>query len=370
MPTSLLTVIFIVWIIVPGTLFKRFYFQGFFAKQFRAGDFADRIITSVFWGILIQSITFSIFYAFDGISYEGIKAPLETIYVAFAGNQIPDFTEVNFSFLIGYILVALTIAVFSGTLAHKVVRFLKIDTKFRVFRFANHWHYYLMGDITSLKNHTTSQKKGKWLSTQADIVIKEGKETPKMFSGHISDYFISTKSGELESVILRNAERWCTKNKKFKPVPGDALMIPYSNVMDMNLTYATKTVDFLKRSKRKELFVNWVVGVGAATSFIFPLFTEVSFFRKLLGIGLLLTAVLLFSVFIDLILGIDRKTKSLEPQASDNNKKKSYPQPSFSWSTYFLSISLAGIFTLAAALVLDVDWIWSWIPSLFTSQSN
>ncbi len=123
MPTSLLTVVFIVWIILPGTLFKRFYFQGFFAKQFGSGDFADRIITSVFWGMLIQMGTFWLFYVFGFVKYEDIKSPITAIYSSFANNEIPDFNDVNFNLTITYIVAALTLSIGSGSIAHLLLRF-------------------------------------------------------------------------------------------------------------------------------------------------------------------------------------------------------------------------------------------------------
>ncbi len=223
-----------------------------------------------------------------------------------------------------------------------------------------------MGDITSLKNHTTSPKKGSWLTTQADIVIKEGKDKPKMFSGHISDYFISTKTGDLESIILRNAKRWCDEGKSFKPVSGDALMIPYSNILDLNLTYVTKAVDHLKIHKRRVVILNMILILGIMFCIIFPLFTQVSFFRKLAGMMALSMALLSLIAVFEIILGVKRSKIHAEKSEVDpyNKESKKVEAGSITWSVYLWAALLFVTFSSFGGLILGFGWPWVWILKL------
>jgi len=74
------SIVFIVSLIVPGVIFKRFYFQGQFTKQFGDGLFADRLITSIFWGIFVQIITFLLYSCIFGFTYTSLKQVIDKAY--------------------------------------------------------------------------------------------------------------------------------------------------------------------------------------------------------------------------------------------------------------------------------------------------
>ena len=74
------TIVFIVLLIFPGFVFRRFYFQGQFTKQFQAGEFADRIITSIFWGVFVQIISFITYCWVFNFKYESIKSIIDAAY--------------------------------------------------------------------------------------------------------------------------------------------------------------------------------------------------------------------------------------------------------------------------------------------------
>lgn len=175
-------IIIIVWLIFPGVVFKRFYFQGPFSKQFSSGLFADRLITSIFWGIIVQIITFLIYSKSFGFTFAGIRKKVDIIYVNITENKIPDITYQNLKYILGYLAFLVIIAVIWGTISHHIIRIFKIDVKLGVFRFSNHWHYYFRGEILSTRDFK-SVRKGKWLSTIVDILIDDGTEKNKMVSG-------------------------------------------------------------------------------------------------------------------------------------------------------------------------------------------
>lgn len=51
---TLVSIAIIVFLYFPGNIFKRFYFKGPFSQQFNIGIFAERFITSIFWGGIMQ----------------------------------------------------------------------------------------------------------------------------------------------------------------------------------------------------------------------------------------------------------------------------------------------------------------------------
>ena len=191
------SIVFIVLLIVPGVFFKRFYFQGQFSKQFGAGLFADRLITSIFWGIFVQIVTFIVFSRSLSISFDSIKTPVSSAFGSLSKNEIPELSVENLWYSLAYLLASIFISALLGTIFHKVVRLLKLDIKLQVFRFSNQWNYYFRGDIL----HTTEFKRGKrgeWLSTLVDVVIDNSDGKTKMFSGFLTQYTISSRTGEQE----------------------------------------------------------------------------------------------------------------------------------------------------------------------------
>ena len=54
---ALSSIFLIVIVLFPGLIFRRFYYSGKFTKQFLKGEWSERIVTSIFWGIFSQLIT-------------------------------------------------------------------------------------------------------------------------------------------------------------------------------------------------------------------------------------------------------------------------------------------------------------------------
>lgn len=277
------SIVFIVLLIVPGVFFKRFYFQGQFAKQFGAGLFADRLITSIFWGIVVQIVTFLVFSRSLNISFDSIKQPVSSAFGSLSKNEIPEVSSENLWYSLGYLLASIFVSALLGSIFHKIVRLLKLDIKLQVFRFANQWNYYFRGDIL----HTTEFKrgrKGEWLSTLVDVVIDNSDGKTKMFSGFLTQYAISPRTGELETIFLTDAKRYSDQISSFKDIPGDCLAIPYSKVVNLNLRYNFKTAeaDKWRRTARKIILTIGYIGFFLIP--LYPWFLENSIAGNLLGI--------------------------------------------------------------------------------------
>lgn len=299
------SIVFIVLLIVPGVFFKRFYFQGPFSKQFSAGLFADRIITSIFWGLFVQIITFLFFsQAFD-ISYDTVKKPLSEAIGRLSQNSFPDFPTEQILYFLAYLTASIFIAAFLGGIFHKLIRFFKIDVKFKVFRFSNQWDYYFRGDILDTRDFT-KQKKGKWMSTMVDVVMDNGNGGTKMVSGFLTQYLLSD-TGDLETIYITEASRYSNTRKIYTGIPGDCFVIPYNKVIDMNIRYNVAE----SRSKKILTISNFILVIGylgVLSLFIFPWYLDVNFFRKVFGLLFGLISWFLFLAII--ITPFQPKTKS------------------------------------------------------------
>ena len=281
---TITTVIIIVWLIFPGVVFKRFYYKGQFAKQFGVGLFADRLITSLFWGIIVQIITFLIYSRSFGFTFTGIKGKASTVYASVADNRVPDISYSNLLYILGYLAFLIIIAYCLGSTIHFIIRYFKIDLKYPVFRFANHWNYYFRGEIVSMREFK-SLKKGKWLSTMVDVVIADGSEKNKMISGFLTQHSISQRTGELETIYLTSATRYSQTEKKFNPIPGDCVVIPFDKVIDLNLRY---TFQVLTSDQKKGIrfirLLSCLLISGFLFILIFPWYLNLNVFLKIGGI--------------------------------------------------------------------------------------
>lgn len=277
------SILLIVLLVVPGVFFKRFYFQGHFAKQFGFGLFADRLITSIFWGFLIQILTFLSLSKAFGFTYDNIKKPVLQFYFQLSEKKIPDFSIENLWYTFGYLISSIIIASILGGFFHKFVRILKIDIRYPIFRFANQWHYYFKGEILHSSDFKR-YKKGKWLSTLVDALVDNGDGTNKMVSGFLTQYLISSKTGELETIYLTESRRFSKSKNQFVDIPGDCLIIPYNRVVDLNIRYNIKVDD----KDKKDIFSTVIFPSIALVAFLYllllPFFLNLSIFKIILGL--------------------------------------------------------------------------------------
>lgn len=122
-----------------------------------------------------------------------------------------------------------------------------------------------------------------------------------MVSGFLSDYSISSKTGELETIFLTDAKRFSTSKGEPVVIPGHCFIIPYSKVSDLNVTYIYREID---ESKREELIlsiIRYFSSVGFLLICIFPWFLEIGGLVKFIVFFL---SFITFSLFIAVISAI------------------------------------------------------------------
>jgi hypothetical protein len=342
-PVSATSIIFVVLLIVPGVVLKRFYFQGHFTKEFGIGIFADRLITSIFLGILTQIVSFLILGRIYGFTFETIKKPVTTAYESVTTAKFQEVTSQHLWVAFGYLVTSLVVAATLGQIAHMLVRTLRLDSRFSLLRFNNQWYYFFRGDIIYSKNFK-SLPKGKVIETYVDIILnmEEGGKH-KMVSGFLSDYSISSKTGELETIFLTDARRFSTSKGEAIGIPGHCFIIPYSKVSDLNVSYIYREID---ESKREELIlsiISYFSSIGFLLICIFPWFLEI---RGLLKFVVFFLSFITFSLFIAIV------RATILPDSKGSLKGSSF------WTG--LLITLIGVFLLFT--ILDI-WqiLGSWL---------
>ncbi|WP_149525646.1 hypothetical protein [Sphingobacterium hotanense] len=244
---TILSLAYILFLIVPGIVFKRFFYQNNPQKLPGVGNFADRIITSLFCGFIIQIITILLFTI--GISqissYEFIDyyRRLINIHEKLVSNSLPVISTKQIIYLLLELLYSLLIAATFGLIGFNIIRKFKLDVIFPVLRFDSEWKYLFRDDKRIFDDDSVTNFRV-FDSAQLDLIVKEASGDSFLYSGILYNYK-TNKEGSLEFISLLETKRY-TKSKdtqevKIKAIPGHVVIIPYSNVLNMNVTYFYRT---------------------------------------------------------------------------------------------------------------------------------
>ncbi len=256
---ALNTIILLMMVVFPGFLFRKFYFVGEFTKQFNQGTQFDKLVWNIFFSSISILATIFAIYLFkkatllplmESISYDSISKIIKPLQ----DSEIPD-KEVLYQMykdLIILVTLVYLLAAFLGMLCHQIVRTFGLDVLFPLFRFNNHWYYYINGGRI-LYNNKENRKR---MFTYADVLCEEVGST-KLYSGILSQYVVNRENNQLESIYLTNATRYkrvlnedgSTKNVETKEIPGNTFCVPYSRVLNLNLTYYYKPLDEFKNKR-------------------------------------------------------------------------------------------------------------------------
>ena len=287
---------YIVILIVPGIIFKRFFFQGAFAGQFNSGLFADRIITSLFWGILVQIISVLTFSRILNVSYLDFRLMLKKLYEQIVQNRLPEVTSEQLLNVLFYAIYSVAISAILGFFLFRIIRWFGLDIRFPAFRFLNQWHYYFKGEILRTQEFRQTNR-GRVLSTEVDLMLKDDNGKSNLFCGLLTQYTLNSKN-ELESIYLTAATRFSQSLNVMKPIPGDIFIIPFATVQNMNIRYNFQVRQTI------EVFKYILLSISACIlimCLIYPWTTDLSLWRKIFGgIALFLTWIYFSIIFMSL----------------------------------------------------------------------
>jgi hypothetical protein len=238
---ALSSILLIVVVLFPGLIFRRFYYWSKFTKQFVKGEWSERIVTSIFWGIFSQMITLLL------ISYILPILQIKLLEKDIVENDIIEkirtfsFATIDIEkdrillfFILGYILFSILVAGLLGLILYKFVRWFEIDIRIEAFRYSNQWHYIFQGEVPKSKKKVLFP----WVDVTLTTQQEDGKQ--KMIQGVLKDYQINATTGDLEYLYLEQAQRYSHTQKDFKRILSDVFVVPFGNVVDMNIRYKYK----------------------------------------------------------------------------------------------------------------------------------
>lgn len=259
---------------MPGYFFKRFYFSGKFHKQFNIGEFAERFITTIFWGIIIQIVTYQIANKAFHLEEKNFLGYILSIYEKLSnpvrGKEDSNLPPMPFAQCLYYLGLSFFLSAGAGKLFHKIVRIFQIDIRSQVLRFSNDWHYILRGE----EMQSIRDKEQMIIATEVDIMAQNLKGDSLLYSGVLKEYVVASNSDELEYITLAGAKHISPDGTKSIPIPGDTFIIPYAQIKNINLRFnkAKKPVFDLGQKKYPIVLLRAIQSAYAIVFFSIPFF--------------------------------------------------------------------------------------------------
>lgn len=250
-----LSTLVLFFLLVPGILFRRFYYSEEFSKEY---------FKETFFGVFISTILPSLFFHF-----------LWYFIVKIFGQQVNLFTlgdivsqqpssisfqnlQDNSTKILFYNLTMFIVAGLSGYWLKKLVRKEKWDRQYKFFRFQNSWHYILKGEFFDFPRAEITLDE----DTVEDIelvfvdAIIEINGNSYLYDGILVDYELNGNNG-LETISLTNAQRRKLNDdskiskrgkkkdnsKKYYSIDGHIIVLKYSELKNLNFTYLTLDSD-------------------------------------------------------------------------------------------------------------------------------
>lgn len=223
--------------VLPGILMRRAYLSGTFSKNFIKVSLLNDVFWAIVPGFLFQftGMYFAQFFfnlQFDfysvGVLVSGVNDNAEIKRV---------FNEIRFDLpvILIFNISIWVFAVFLGYITRVTVRFLRMDRKYKFFRFNNEWHYILSGEILDFPSYG---KKSEYVDYVFVDILANTSDGTHLYQGQLREYFLSGE-GKLESICVGPVKRSKIGNGKNDEVdlPSDILVIPYSDIVNINVRY-------------------------------------------------------------------------------------------------------------------------------------
>lgn len=224
-------VLFIV--LLPGIILRRSYLSGKFSRRFVKTKPVEEIIWAIVPGFILQGLGVIFVNSCLDFPFDFKKIGV-LIFSSPKSDQLREtFTYIqnHFGFIAIYNFTLWIIAFYFGYIFRKIIRFLKLDRKQRIFRFNNHWHYVLSGEILDFPGYG---KKSEYVDVVYIDIRAKSPEGSVYYIGRLREYFLK-EDGRLASVCVGPVKR--KENGHWEDIPSDTLIIPFEEIINVNLRY-------------------------------------------------------------------------------------------------------------------------------------
>ena len=244
---ALNTVIYIMIFIVPGFLFRSFFYRNEFAKEFYFGNLFERFIWTLFFSVLMLFVCFLLisFFLWCGIdlipqiSYETIREIHYNIHQQ-SDIILPDkatfFTKSGSFFT--FITILWGQSILLGYILHNIAVIFN-------YNFYNYWYALLRGKKNPIP------KNFKYSYTQVDILTHNN----ALYQGMYKKHYLSKSDNDLETIFLEKVRKK-EKGGSFKAIPGHNFCVHKGDINNINLSYI-----YIKKDEKQRKLVRYFIGI-------------------------------------------------------------------------------------------------------------
>jgi hypothetical protein len=253
--------------VLPGVIFRRGYYSKTFSKQFIKTSPFDIFMSSLIPGVVIQVVCVlfvnTLIWTIDFKSVLSIMSSNEESFNLGISALIANFNKVACFFLLQMLFSWLT-----GRFLKGIVRGMKLDIRYKLFRFRNKWHYILKGEIIHFpENQVDKQQIGGVDYTYVDAMTTINDQII-IYSGVLSDYHLTDQGSGLEHIELTNVYKRNLTCNTTAGVPSDTFILPFQQVVNINLTYTEDADKKSERAFKKQNKFSLLVKIGVITSLL------------------------------------------------------------------------------------------------------
>lgn len=340
MNLAISTILVFFLFVIPGVIFRRFYFTNEFSRQYFKSIPFQVIFVSIIPGIIGQAV-FS--FSINNINWIDKKIQFENVFKLLLGiensESKADFTDLmtnNIYEIFFYNICLWLLMGFSGFIGRAIIRRTKFDRKYSVFRFQNEWHYILRAEIY---DYPQLKKKNKGLNknlklfwTEIDVLVSNG-DFHYLYHGILDDYVLDGSHSGIDRIYLSNTHRWTIDSSGKKDessihkIAGDFFVIPYTQVKNLNITYirSKPPKNYLSVETKKTIYsVFWlftIILIWSYSSFVNIPIIDSQEDRVWIKILLSLISVFVFESILDKVL-LNQYKRNPEIYTGDIIEKK------------------------------------------------
>jgi hypothetical protein len=227
--------LFLFLFILPGITFKRAYLSSVFSRKLKFSGLLDEVFWAVFPSIIMHFVSYAILHVTKSALQFDFDLTVVLSKALFEGES-DEYASVFLTYLY-YCTFVIAVSFVAGHLSRKVVRGLKFDRKFRLFRFSNDWHYLLSGeflDFPEVPDHPEDVS-FKLVNALTDVGGKQ-----MIYIGELIHFTLSDEGG-LENIVLKDAKRRPLEDdlleNRYYEIPGRYITIPYKTIININIRY-------------------------------------------------------------------------------------------------------------------------------------
>lgn len=233
-----LTTFLLFLLLVPGIIFRRFYYTGEFSKQYFKSSAPELLFSTVIPAALLHCLWM---FLANKWFHQGINAGAvaDIITGNNASKQWPETLTVFKNSYRNIIIYNISLWFFSAGMSFMfklLIRKTKLDRKVKMFRFQNEWFYLLSGEYLDFPKVRGNSKNIR--ITYIDVLVKN--ETGDViYRGILEDYLLSRECA-LDLLYISSAR--CrplndSSGSGFERIRGRIFVTPYSQIKNINITY-------------------------------------------------------------------------------------------------------------------------------------